>query len=128
MPSFGSPGTFPNEAAVGRRFTHYRKLEPDVDAMMISHEYEDGGRSFNITGTVAPQGWRLEWEGLTKAQADVITAHFNNAWKVYSFNFVDKQGVTQTGLRYTEYERRHNKNVSWGACEFVGITLMKFPA
>lgn len=125
MPPFGSPGNFPTSAQIGWAPSHYRKREPDVSAVVVRNEFDDGGASFFTLNTAAPESWELIWEGLTNAEADIIEAHYRNAWTVYTFSWVDKAGATQTGLRYLEYERTHEANRSW--IQRVRVVLIKYP-
>lgn len=128
MPSFGSPGAFPSNATIGQLWTHYRKAEPDVDAVTDENEFEDGGVSFLLRNDTAPESWHLIWRGLEPSQADVITTHYRNAWKAYSFNFIDKEGATQTGVRYKEYKRTHASKEHLSQWQTVEVILWKAPA
>jgi hypothetical protein len=127
MPPFGSPGAFPSNATIGQSWTHYRKSEPDFDAITSENEFEDGGRSFLLRNDTPPERWHLIWRGLEPSQADVITTHYRDAAKVFTFTFTDKAGAAQTNVRYEDYKRTHAGKEHLSQWQTVEVVLVKLP-
>lgn len=101
--------------------------EPQPWASVTSvHEYEDRGRSFNVATDTPPQFWEIEFNGLTKEEAEIFDA-FNSAARMdRTFSLIDKYGETHTGVRIVEYARSHEGHKSWS--KSVRFRLAKYPA
>lgn len=120
---------FPNPSILNvhgtEKYSEYQPIEPDFDAVTVSHEYEDGGRDFNETNTDAPERWNVSILGISPEQADVYDAFSRQARIANSFTFTDKAGTAHTGVRVERYSRRHIGHKSWSVdCRF---TLVKYP-
>lgn len=106
-------------------FGEYRAGIPDFEAITLSHEYTDGGKTFNEVNTSAPERWQVSILGVEAEQADVYDAFNRQARRANTFDFTDKYGVLHTDVQVERYARRHNAHKSWRVdCRFE---LVKYP-
>lgn len=103
---------FPGPTVTGIDYARYYKVPKDYMSVTVSHVYEDEGRSFNETGT-PPQKWEVEFTGLSKAEVQIFDEFYDYARMVNTFNFADKDGTVNTGVRIDTYERSHSEHRSW---------------
>lgn len=110
---------FPTPGMTGINYRHFYTMPQNWGDTVISHEYEDNGRSFNeITDNVV-QEWQLEFDcvshthALAKAQYEIFDEFWNAVRTSRAFNFTDKYGTTHTNVRIKEYSRSHDKHMSW---------------
>jgi len=84
-------------------------VAPDFEPVTNTHQYEDGGMSFNSSDDTGVLMWEIEYDGLTAAQAALLDAHFASAALANDFSFVDRDGVTFTACHYKSFEKGWNK-------------------
>lgn len=97
---------------------------PEFSPMVNSHQYEDGGKSFNLSSATGILEWQLEYDGLTVLQAYDLDQHNLEACgEAHDFSFVDRDGITHTGVHYKSYTKDWNK--IWAQSRKV--TLCKYP-
>lgn len=123
--------TFPNPSITGILYRRFYADTPDYKKTTVSHEYEDGGKSFSETSAFAPRQWEVEFNCAeathadSKAKTDIFDAFYNQARYSRTFNFTDKYGETHTGVRIEDYNRSHSAHKSWSQnCRF---RLVKLP-
>lgn len=126
--AFGSPATYPFMAASGPQYLKMRQLQPNYEEVTDKHIYEDGGAShvlFNDTGIIV---WIIEYDGLSRAQFDVLAAHHADAaHEAFGFNLTNPRTSTAyTGVHYDEggWEEDHTVIDSIR----VSVRLIKRPA
>lgn len=96
-----------------------------------SHQYADGGMSFNRRTDTPLREWELEIDcngsshSASKALTDLYDAFSDNAGVDRTFSFTDKYGTTHTGVRIKSYERNHAEHKSW--IQSVSFVLWKLP-
>lgn len=119
--------------AIGSTFTYDEIIRPlhhgdpvkDYKEITASHEYQDGGRSFNEYGATPPITWRLVYAGLTASQAADFDEHFDTYWYSRTFTFVDKWAASHSNVRYLEYIKSHDAHKSW--IKTREMVLVKYP-
>jgi hypothetical protein len=126
---------FPIPGMTGINYRHFRERPKDWDRVTRSHEYEDGGMSFNRSTDTPPVEWDIEFDcfsnsgtagaAAAKLQYDIFDAFWDAVGTSYPFNFKDKYGVTHTNVRIKEYSRSHSANMSWK--NQVAFRLCKYP-
>lgn len=123
----GSALVFPTAVITGIPYEHYDELPRPWGDVVSSHEYDDGGRSFNRVSNTASREWQLDFRGgLSKTQTDVFDAFWDAAGTDRPFQFTDKSSVTWTGVRIKAYSRSHEAHRSWD--RKVSFTLCKYPS
>lgn len=116
---------FPDPTTTDIGWARFKELPTDWDSVTISHEYEDGGRSFNEISDTPTTTWEIGFTGLSYAQLEIFEAFNKAARRSRSFSLIDKYGVTQTGVRIMRYESDHDAHKSWSNnCSFI---LAKYP-
>jgi hypothetical protein len=111
---------FPPAGASGILYKHYDLLPNDWAALTDSFEFEDGGKTFNVRAAATPKRWQVDFGALTTAQANVFDAFWDTYGIAKAFTFLDKLGVTQTGVRIESYSRSHPEHRTWRTeCHFV---------
>lgn len=104
---------------------HHGDPVKDYKAVTGSHEYQDGGRSFNRYGGAPPITWRLVYTGLSAAEAALFDEHHDTYEISETFTFVDKWGDSNTNVQYLEYVKSHEANKSW--IKTREIVFVKYP-
>lgn len=116
---------FPDPTTTGIDWARFDD-EPEKWAdVTLTHEYYDGGRSFNVLTDTPPQYWEIGYTGLTPEEAEIFDAFWSAARLNRTFSLIDKYGDTQTGLRIVEYSRGHKEHKSWD--KEVTFRLVKYP-
>lgn len=127
----GTTLSFPDPTLTDIPYRRFNEVPRDWPEATISHEYEDGGRSFNEITDTPPREWELEMDcygashTVAKEQFDIFDAFWNAARTTRTFSFLDKYGVTHTSVRIKEYSRSHDANKSWQ--NSVTFRLIKYP-
>lgn len=124
----GSTLYFPDPTTIsttGLRWSRFDDEPRRWEDVTISHEYDDGGHSFNTSTNDPPRTWEIGFSGLTKAQGDIFDAFNDAARRDRTFSLIDKYGVTNTGLRIQSYNRTHDAHKSW--TKEVLFKLVKYP-
>jgi len=97
---------------------------PDFDPVTASHQYDDGGMSFNKSDDTGIYTWELEYDGLTVLQAYNLDYHnFLAQGETNDFTFTDRDSTDWTGVRYKSYEQDHSK--TWS--QKRKVVLCKYP-
>lgn len=115
----GTAINFPTPGMTGINYRRWYAAPEKWDETVISHEYEDGGRSFNETSDTAVREWEVEFDcvshthALAKTQYEIFDEFWNAVRTSRSFSFTDKYGTTHTGVRVKEYSRSHRGHKSW---------------
>ncbi len=122
---------FPTPNLTGIGYARFFADVPDYKKNTVSHEYDDGGKSFNETSDYAPRMWEVEFNctgfnhAESKSKTDIFDAFYNQARFSGTFNFTDKYGETHPGVRIDDYNRSHSAHKSWSQeCKF---RLVKLP-
>lgn len=102
----------------------YKENPKDYAKTTRTHEYEDGGISFNETSESAPQTWELSY-WLTVEQAEIFDAHFDAHRLSRPFDFISKRGLV-SNVFYKDYDRDHNGNQP--KIQLRKIVLVKYPS
>jgi hypothetical protein len=102
--AFGSPGTYPFMAAGGPQYLKMRQLQPAFEDVTDKHIYEDSGASYVLFNDTAPIRWIVEYDGLSRAQFDVLAAHHADAGhEAFGFALTNPRTATAyTGVHYDE--------------------------
>lgn len=93
--------------------------------------YDDNGADFKLQhGGIGVKRWRLDYDGLTAAQAAILDAHLAAAFyspdegSAFGFNFRDRDtAVLYSNVHYEKYEKSHMK--TW--IQKRSVTLVKRP-
>lgn len=98
---FGSPGPYPipSETIIlsggaevgGPQYTKYHRYQPDYDAVVDTHEYDDGGASYVIRNDTAPIIFLFEYAGhLLSEESDILDDHRAEAFgPAFGFELTD---------------------------------------
>lgn len=130
----GTALTFPTPSMLDLPgYKHFYAAPKQWDDAVTSHEYDDGGRSFNRNTDTPAREWNLEIDCVTatgthaasKLLTDVYDAFWNAVGVDRTFSFTDKYGEIHTGVRIAEYVRNHSEHKSW--IQSVSFRLVKFP-
>ena len=116
---------FPDPATTGIDWARFDDEPEKWGDVTVTHEYYDGGRSFNVLTDTPPQFWEIGYTGLTPEEAEVFDAFWSAARLNRTFSLIDKYGTTQTGVRIAEYSRSHKEHRSWD--KEVTFRLVKYP-
>lgn len=116
-------GTYPT-AFIGILYSRYYAHPIDWKEVTISHEYEDGGRSFNEVSNDAPRRWDIEYNGLSPDIADLFEQFYNAYRFAKKFAFTDKLGVTHQNVQIEAFANEHEAHKSW--IKNVSFRLVKF--
>lgn len=96
-------GPFPTADQGGSTAIKILEIPPNHDAAMILHEYADGGVSVDTRSDISTREWEVDYDGLDEDEAQVYDEHREDArGQAYGFTFIDRQGVTWTGVRYAQ--------------------------
>lgn len=123
-------GYFPSPTLNGQPYKKFYAAPQAWDEATVSHTYDDGGKSFNRSGT-PPLMWVLEIDcpasshTASKAITDIYDSFWNAVGIDRPFSFIDKYGTTHTNVRVKDYNRSHEENRSW--LQSVAFTLIKYP-
>jgi hypothetical protein len=115
---------FPDPTITGIPYARYYEVPTDYSEVTYVNEYEDGGRSFNQSGT-PPKRWEVEFTGLDQDEADIFDVFHDLVKMVGTFDFTDPDNVTHTGVRVESYSRTHQEHRSW--INTVAFTLTQYP-
>lgn len=115
---------FPSDDYLDYRRSRFYAEPVDYDRITQSYEFEDGGRTFNESGT-PPLRWEYDYLARTPAQALVFDEFWNHARKANTFNFLDKYGTVHENVRIESYNRAHEAHKSWR--NDVRFKLVKYP-
>jgi len=115
---------FPDPTITGIPYARYYEVPADYSEVTYMNDYEDGGRSFNQSGT-PPKRWEIEFTGLDQDEADIFDVFHDLVKLVGTFDFTDPDNVTHTGVRVETYERNHTGHRSW--INTVRFTITQYP-
>lgn len=115
---------FPDPTVTGIDYARYYEIPPDYSEVTYSNTYEDGGVSLNESGT-PPKRWEVEFNGLSRDEADIFDAFHELVKFVGTFDFVDPSSVTHNLVRIESYDRSHAEHKSWS--NTVRFTLTQYP-
>ena len=115
---------FPDPTITGIPYARYYEVPTDYSEVTYVNEYEDGGRSFNQSGT-PPKRWEVQFTGLDQDEADIFDVFHDLVKMVGTFDFTDPDNVTHTGVRVESYSRTHQEHRSW--INTVAFTLTQYP-
>lgn len=127
----GTSLDFPTPGMTGINYRRWYAAPDKWDDTVTSHEYEDGGMSFNEISDTAVKEWEVEFDcvshthALAKTQYEIFDEFWNAVRTSRSFNFTDKYGTTHTGVRVKKYSRDHRAHKSWQ--NEAAFTLVKYP-
>lgn len=116
----GSPGPYPIPAetiitsggveVAGPQYTKYHRYQPDYDAVVDTHIYEDGGASFVSRNDTAPIVFLFEYAGnLLAEESDILDDHRADAFGgLYGFELTDpRTGEVFQDVHYLEWAEDH---------------------
>lgn len=109
----GTTLKFPDPSITQIPWSRYKKLPKNWDRITSSHTYEDEGRSFNQVGSDVTQTWEIGFTGLTKSELEIFDAFNDQAKRKNTFSFTDREGVTHTNCRLSDYSSGHFGHRSW---------------
>ena len=116
---------FPTPETTGIPYGRYDKPEPDFEKIVYENTYADGGKSFNVVNSRAPQRWLIEFDGLQEDEADIWSNHYALALhSANDFPFTEVNGLLNTGVRYSKFQRRGHESGNWVK---LTIELIKYP-
>jgi hypothetical protein len=115
---------FPDPSITGIDYARYYEVPADYSEVTYTNDYEDGGRSFNQSGT-PPKRWEVEFTGLDPDEAEIFDIFHDLVKMVGTFDFTDPASVTYSDVRVESYERTHNEHRSW--INTVRFTLTQYP-
>jgi hypothetical protein len=115
---------FPDPSITGIDYARYYEVPADYSEVTYTNDYEDGGRSFNQSGT-PPKRWEVEFSGLDQDEAEIFDVFHDLVKMVGTFDFTDPDNVTHTGVRVESYDRTHSEHRSW--INSVRFTLTQYP-
>lgn len=118
------PLAFPDAVNIQKNYARFYDKPLEWDEATKSHKYQDGGQSFNETGTVPPRRWEVIFNATT-AQKTVFDAFNNAARRSRPFTFTDKFGTTWSDVYIQNYNRNHEGHKSWR--HSVKFDLVKYP-
>lgn len=117
---------FPNPDLTGIPYSRFYKPKPDYDQVTYEHKFEDAGISVNSVNVTAPQTFEVEFHGLTPVQAAIWQGHYDRAFhNLHFFDFTEKNGTLNEGVRYLKFECTHDAHKSW--IRKVSATLIRRP-
>ena len=114
-------GDYPTDTTLGANVLTV--INQPVEYKFEKYMFEDGACVVNVQ-PCGIQRWELYYDGLTQAQRDTLTDHYNSAMgKVNSFSFTHpRSGTTYTGVQYEGIDiQHHTKRWSLG----IKVTLVK---
>lgn len=102
---------FPTADLSGPPTSKFFEPPRDYDRVTTSHEFEDGGKSFNADADEAPRTFELTYDSITPLEAQILDEHYDAAFgQVNDFPFTHPlTGEALTGVHYVSYERSHSK-------------------
>jgi hypothetical protein len=115
---------FPDPTITGIDYARYYEVPADYSEVTYTNDYEDGGRSFNQSGT-PPKRWEIEFTGLDPDEAEIFDIFHDLVKMVGTFDFTDPASVTYSDVRVESYERNHTGHRSW--INTVRFTLTQYP-
>ena len=115
---------FPDPTITGIPYARYYEVPADYSEVTYTNDYEDGGRSFNQSGT-PPKRWEIEFTGLDPDEAEIFDIFHDLVKMVGTFDFTDPASVTYSDVRVESYERNHTGHRSW--INTVRFTLTQYP-
>lgn len=127
----GLPIYFPSDNFMNFKRRRFYAEPPMCAKITDSFEFEDGGKTFNEVGDVAPRRWEYDYTLVnTTASTDpgevYIFDEFYNAVRLArAFNFTDKYGTTWDNVRIETYDRDHDTYKPWR--QTVKFKLIKYP-
>lgn len=116
---------FPDPTTTGIDWARFDDEPKPWDGVTVSHEYDDGGRSFNTITDTPARFWEIGFTGLSPEEAEIFDAFNDAARRDRTFSLIDKYGDTQTGLRIASYSRGHEGHKSWS--KSATFRLVKYP-
>lgn len=112
---------------LGPMWLKLHPFQPDYEAVIERHEYEDRGASFVQYNDEGVLRWVIEYDGLDLDEAAVLDGHRAEAFGgLFSFSFTNpRTGVTYTDVRYDEEFGEDHTNIGINQRT---IRLIKRPA
>lgn len=105
-----TPSAFPVPANGGPVVEYFAELEPDWNE--FNQVFADGNAEAATIQTAAVRRFRLEWDGLSEAEAAILDNHFDSTRGGLSFTLARPDVVeTINGVRYEKYERGQHRKV-----------------
>lgn len=104
---------------------------PGVYQGTRSPMFADGGFDFNLDSDSKTRRWVIRYAGLTKAEADTLMAHAEEAryneeiGSFLGFNFTDRDGVTHSNVRYAPGGFRRSHTKTW--IQTIEVLLIDYP-
>lgn len=118
---------FPDPGLTGIPYSRFYKPVPQTDAITYEQKFEDASIAVNAVTTTGVQLFELEFHGLAPHEADIWKDHYALAvHNLNSFPYTEKNGTTNTGVKYLKCEISHEAHRSW--VKTVKITLVKYPS
>lgn len=118
--AFGSPGQYPIPSVTvitsggasvgGPQYTKYHHYQPDYDAVVDTHVYDDGGASYLSRNDTAPIIFLFEYGGhLLSEEAAILDNHRADAHgPFYGFELTDpRTGEVFQDVHYLEWSEDH---------------------
>lgn len=109
----------------GPMYSRFFEPPPDYDAVTTAHEYEDGGKSFNLDSEQQPRSFEISYDGLSELEAQILDDHYDEAkGQINDFTFTHpRTGEEIEGVHYLSYERSHEK--TW--MQTRRVVLIRYP-
>ena len=105
-----TPSALPLPSNGGPRPSYFDELEPDWGE--FSQKFADGQVQANTIQTDKIRKFRVEWDGLSEAQAAALDAHFESTRGALKFTVVHPYtSESITNVRYNSYDRSPHKRV-----------------
>jgi hypothetical protein len=121
----GLPLRFPSPDLTGILYSRFDAAPLNFAEITESHEFEDGGKTFNERADEPPRRWEIGFEGLSPAEAVIFDEFWNQARLVNQFDFLDKSGTLWQNVRIEDYERSHEAHQS--KIKRARFRLVKYP-
>ena len=122
----GLPFYFPSDDLMQFRRNRFYAEPPQFSKITDSFEFEDGGKTFNEVGDVAPRRWEYDYMNSTRDHIVIFGESYNQARLIHPFKFRDRDGVEHSDVRIESYSRTHDGHRSWK--QDARFKLVKFPA
>jgi hypothetical protein len=111
---------YPSRTAV--RWQKQVLVPPDFSASMSTHQFDDGGVSFNDAGGTILT-FELTYYALTEAQCATLDGHYQSARLSNDFQFTDRYGTLHTVTRYKAFDKDFNQI----GAQTRKVTLIVYP-
>jgi hypothetical protein len=115
-------GIYPSSDKGGPVPLKILKMPEDVDQILLTHTYEDGGISTVLTADLAPQQWEITYDGLDEAEAAILDEHYRDAMaEAWPFTYIDRDGTEWANTRYVKQGLGVDHSKTWVQARHVKL-------